>query len=170
MATIRPAELKDVPSIFQMINNYAAEQIMLTRSLPELYECVREFLVAEENGAVVGCGALKLYSADLAEIRSLCVDQTSKSRGLGRALIGRLLEEADRLRLKTVFALTVVPAFFTKLGFREGARERFPSKIWRDCLHCSRYFHCNEKTVVYELVPQPETEPEPAREQGEVPA
>lgn len=154
--------------MFQMINSYASEQIMLSRSLPELYECVREFLVADENGAVVGCGALKLYSAELAEIRSLCVDSGVKSHGLGRALIERLLEEADRLKLKTVFALTVVPAFFTKLGFREGPRERFPSKIWRDCLHCSRYFHCNEKTVVYELVPQPEAEPEPAREHGEV--
>src|SRR2546422_9460552 len=111
-----------------MINHYAAEGIMLRRTLTELYECVREFLVAEEDGKVVGCGALKFYAADLAEIRSLCVAPGLESRGLGRALTERLLSEAEQYGLKTVFALTVAPDFFQKCGFREMARERFPAK------------------------------------------
>lgn len=151
MVNFRKAELKDVPALFEMINHYAAEGIMLRRTLTELYECVREFLVAEEGGQVVACGALKFYAADLAEIRSLCVAPGLGSRGLGRALTNRLLEEAEQLQLKTVFALTTSPEFFAKCGFREMARERFPMKIWRDCLRCEKYFRCSEKTMVVDL-------------------
>ena len=92
MLKLRRAELGDVPALFEMINHYAAQGIMLRRTLTELYECVREFLVAEEDGKVVGCGALKFYAADLAEIRSLCVAPGLESRGLGRALTEPLLE------------------------------------------------------------------------------
>ncbi|HLW79690.1 MAG TPA: N-acetyltransferase [Terriglobia bacterium] len=151
MLTFRKAELKDVPAVFEMINHYAAEGSMLRRTLTELYECVREFLVAEDDGKVMGCGALKFYAADLAEIRSLCVAPGLQSRGLGRGLTARLLEEAEQFQLKTVFALTTSPDFFSKCGFREMARERFPMKIWRDCLRCEKYFRCNEKTMVIDL-------------------
>ncbi len=160
MLSIRKAELKDVPALFEMINHYAAEGIMLRRTLTELYECVREFLVAEEDGKVVACGALKFYAADLAEIRSLCVAPGLKSRGLGRALIEELLNAAEQYQLSTVFALTTSPDFFSKCGFREMARERFPMKIWRDCLRCEKYFHCDEKTMVIDLPVQRASETE----------
>ncbi len=154
---IRKAELRDVPVIFEMINHYAAEKIMLPRPLTDLYESVREFLVAgDEEAQVAGCGALKFYNAELAEIRSLCVAPGTQHRGMGRALTERLLLEAESYGLKTVFALTTTPEFFLKCGFRETARERFPMKVWRDCLRCDRYFHCSEKTVCLDL-------PRPAR-------
>ncbi len=152
MATIRKAELRDVPDIFEMINHYAAERVMLPRPLTDLYECMREFWIAVgEAGEVTGCGALKFYNAELAEIRSLCVAPRGQSRGAGRALAERLLAEAESYGLRTVFALTLVPEFFFKCGFREVARERFPMKVWRDCLRCERYFHCQEKTVCLDL-------------------
>ena len=151
MLNIRKAELVDVPALFEMINHYAAEGVMLRRTLTELYECVREFLVAEEDGKVAGCGALKFYAADLAEIRSLCVTPGLGHRGVGRALTEQLLSEAEQYQLKTVFALTTSPEFFARCGFREMARERFPMKIWRDCLRCDKYFHCDEKTMVIDL-------------------
>lgn len=152
MANIRKAELKDVPFIFEMISHYAAERIMLARPLTDLYESVREFLVAEdETGGVLACGALKLYNAEMAEIRSLCVSPSVQHHGMGRALTERLIAEAEGFGLKTVFALTTSPEFFLKCGFRETARERFPMKVWRDCLRCDRYFHCAEKTVCLDL-------------------
>lgn len=168
MLSIRQAELKDVPALFDMINHYAAEGIMLRRTLTELYECVREFLIAEDDGRVVGCGALKFYAADLAEIRSLCVAPGLKSRGLGRALTEHLLSQAEQYQLKTVFALTTSPDFFSKCGFREMARERFPMKIWRDCLRCEKYFHCDEKTMVINLPAQYASDGESSAEAGQV--
>jgi amino-acid N-acetyltransferase len=100
---------------------------------------------------ILGCGALKIYSADLAEVRSLCIAPGVTSRGLGRTISDDLLDEATQLGLKTAFALTVVPGFFERLGFREVHRERFPTKVWRDCLQCPKYFQCDEKAMVLDL-------------------
>lgn len=149
--TIRKAQLRDVPAIFEMISHYAAEKIMLARPVADLYEAIREFSVAVDDGEVVGCGALKLYSPELAEVRSLCVAPGIQKKGVGRGLMESLLVEAEQFGLKTVFALTLAPDFFLKCGFREAVRERFPMKIWRDCLRCDRYFRCNEKTFSLDL-------------------
>jgi amino-acid N-acetyltransferase len=151
LRTIRKAELRDVPVLFHLINHYAEKRVMLPRSLVELYENVWEFTVAEENGVLVGCGALKFYSAELVEIRSLCVAPGTASRGLGRALAESLLDDAERFGLKTAFVLTVVPGFFEKMGFHEVPRECFPTKVWRDCLQCPKYFQCDEKAMTLDL-------------------
>ena len=72
--------------------------------------------MAEEEGKLLGCGALKLYNQEVAEIRSLCVDETLKSKGIGREIMDELLNEAEDFGLKTVFALTVAPTFFREAG------------------------------------------------------
>ena len=69
MFTIRKAQLDDVPAIFQLINYYVAERVVLPRTPSELYEHIWEFTVAEQDGLFVGCGGLKFYSAELAEIQ-----------------------------------------------------------------------------------------------------
>jgi len=153
---IRKAKLTDVPNIHRLVNHYAGERIMLPRTLTDIYENVWEFtVVAEDDGQLVGCGALKLYNQEVAEIRSLCVDETLKSKGIGGIVMQQLLDEAEVFGLKTVFALTVVPVFFEKLGFRQTPRERFPTKVWRDCLKCERYTCCDEKAVSMDLVDRP---------------
>lgn len=164
MLTIRKADLRDVPELHQLINHYAAERVMLPRTLADLYEHLGEFTVAEENGKLLGCGALKFYSREIAEIRSLCVEVRLKSNGVGRKIAQSLLSDAERFGLKTVFALTVAPAFFGKLGFREVPRENFPTKVRRDCLRCELYATCNEKAVALELVPRQALEAEYACE------
>ena len=166
--TIRKARLNDVPDIHRLVNHYAGERIMLPRTLTDLYENVWEFTVAEHESKLVGCGALKLYNQEVAEIRSLCVDETLKSKGIGREVMEELLDEAEAFGLKTVFALTVAPPFFEKLGFHEVPRERFPTKVWRDCLRCERYSCCNEKAVTLELVDRPAKVGESAAEAAEV--
>jgi amino-acid N-acetyltransferase len=148
---VRKAELRDVPALFKLISRYALKQVLLPRPLTNLYEDVWEFTVAEEDGKLLGCGALRFYSQELAEIRSLCVDERLKSKGVGRKLTEALLDEAERYGLKTVFALTVVPAFFDKLGFQKAPRESFPAKVYEDCRGCPKYSCCDEIAVSYEL-------------------
>jgi amino-acid N-acetyltransferase len=148
---VRKAELRDVPALFKLISRYALKQVLLPRPLTNLYEDVWEFTVAEEDGKLLGCGALKFYSQELAEIRSLCVAEQLKSKGVGRKLTEALLDEAERHGLKTVFALTVVPGFFDKLGFQKAARERFPVKVYEDCRGCPKYSCCDEIAMSYEL-------------------
>jgi len=170
LLTIRKAELRDVPALFQMINHYAAQRIVLPRALVELYENVWEFTVAEQDGVIVGCAALKFYSAELAEVRSLCVAPGGTNRGLGRALSEQILDEAERYGVKTVFALTLASDFFSKLGFRAVPRERFPTKVWRDCLACPKYFQCDEKAMALDLDARRASKDEAALEPTEVAA
>lgn len=151
MLNIRKAELRDVPALSELINRYVAERILLPRPLTNLYEDVWEFTVAEEDGKILGCGALKFYNSELAEIRSLCIDATLKSKGIGRMITEALLDEAERYGLRTIFALTTVPAFFERLGFQTAQRERFPVKVYEDCLGCPKYSCCDETAVSYEL-------------------
>lgn len=166
---IRKAKLTDVPNMHRLVNHYAGERIMLPRTLTDIYENVWEFTVAaEDDGRLVGCGALKLYNQEVAEIRSLCVDETLKSKGVGREIMEELLDEAEAFGLKTVFALTVVPTFFEKLGFHQTPRERFPTKVWRDCLKCERYTCCDEKAVTMEVVDRPPKVQDSATEAAKV--
>jgi amino-acid N-acetyltransferase len=79
------------------------------------------------------------------------VDAALKSKGVGRMLTEALMDEAERCGLKTVFALTVVPAFFEKLGFQRAPRERFPIKVFQECLGCPKYSCCDEVAVSFEL-------------------
>lgn len=140
-----------MPALFELINRFARERVLLPRTLTDLYENVWGFTVAEEGGRVLACGALKFYSQELAEIRSLSVEPGRESKGVGTALVERLLDEAEGYGLKNVFALTLVPAFFRKCGFRESRREKVPLKVWRDCVGCPKYSSCDEKTVMLEL-------------------
>ncbi len=148
---LRKAELRDVPALSELISRFARERVVLPRTISDLYENVWEFTVAEEGGRVLGCGALKFYSQELAEIRSLCVEPGRESHGVGTALVERLLDEAEAYGLKSVFALTLVPDFFRKRGFHQAAREKFPMKVWRDCTSCPKYSNCDEKAVALDL-------------------
>ncbi|MEJ2009692.1 MAG: N-acetyltransferase [Acidobacteriota bacterium] len=153
---LRKARLSDVQALFRLIHRYAAEEVMLPRALPEIYENIWEFTVAENDGQVIACGALRLYNEEIAELRSLCVDPDRKTGGLGRAVAKQVLHEAKELGLKSVFALTVVPGFFSKMGFYPVERGALPQKVWRDCLQCEKYFRCDEKAMVFDLARLPE--------------
>jgi amino-acid N-acetyltransferase len=152
---LRKARLSDVPVLFKLIHQYAAEEIMLPRAMPELYENIWEFTVAEKDTHVIACGALRLYNEEVAELRSLCVDPQQKTAGLGRAVANQLMHEAKGLGLKRVFALTMVPGFFSKMGFYPVERGALPQKVWRDCLQCEKYFRCDEVAMVFDLASLP---------------
>lgn len=160
MIKIRQAESKDVASLVGLIEHYAAERVMLPRTREDVRESIGEFLVAEQKGRVLGCGALKLFSNELGEIRSLCVAPGIKRGGVGSALTKRLIKEAEQLGVTTVFALTLVPDFFLKCGFRLCARENFPTKISQDCASCSLRFQCREQAVALRVRARPAAKPE----------
>jgi len=147
----RKATPADVPALHGMISHYAEKGIMLPRSPEAIGRSLDEFIVAEEDGRLVGCGALSRLSDDLAEIRSLGVLETHKGRGIGRALVARLTEEARRLGISRVMALTYEVPFFEKNGFSIVPKAVFPQKVWRDCLHCRKRYSCDEIAVLKRL-------------------
>ncbi len=149
---IRQAWLADVPGIVALVDRFARHGEVLPRTTEEVYQTVREWVVAEEDGQIVGCGSLVILWADLAEIRSLVVAPEAQGRGIGRRLVSALLAQAARLELSQVFALTRKTDFFLKLGFHVVPRETLPRKIWKDCIHCLKFVGCDEVTVVRAVV------------------
>jgi amino-acid N-acetyltransferase len=88
---------------------------------------------------------------DLAEIRSVVVDEQRRRRGTGRQLISLLLKQARDLGVARVFALTYQQEFFERLGFKPIGKEDLPHKIWADCIDCIKFPHCDESAVILEL-------------------
>lgn len=141
---IRKARIADVKTIHKLLLNYAKDGLMLSRSLAELYEGIRDFYVYEEQGEVVGTVCLQICWEDLAEVRSLAVIEGRGLRGIGRQLVEACLAEARELGLKRVFALTYKPGFFEKLGFHLIEKSELPHKIWTDCIKCPKFPECDE--------------------------
>lgn len=165
---IRPATVRDVPGIAALITAFAQSGKMLFRSHAELYENLRDFFVAEQDGAVVGICALEIVWADLAEVRSLAVDEAHHGRGVGSALVGAVVEEARRLEIQRVFALTYEQAFFEKHGFQVVDKAALPSKVWSVCIKCPKRHGCDEIAMVRTLFDRPAVPEENADAHAEV--
>jgi len=115
---IRRARTSDVPEIKRLVDTYAGK-ILLEKDLVTLYESVQEFWIAEAENRVLGCGALHVLWADLGEVRTVAVDPSVKGRGIGHAIVDRLLEVARELQLRRLFVLTFETEFFGRHGFTE---------------------------------------------------
>lgn len=116
--TVRRARTSDVPEIKRLVDTYAG-RILLEKNLVTLFESVQEFWVAEADGRVVACGALHVLWSDLGEVRTVAVDPAVKGRGIGHAIVDRLLEVARELELERLFVLTFETEFFGRHGFTE---------------------------------------------------
>jgi amino-acid N-acetyltransferase len=145
---VRRARVGDVPRLYEIINYYAARGDMLPKTMDQLYNRVRNFNVAEADGEVVGCAALHITWADLAEVVSVSVHPDFQGRGLGRLLVEPLFDEARALGIPTLFTLTLQVGFFSRLGFREVPKLRLPHKIWQDCTTCFKQDRCDEIAMV----------------------
>jgi amino-acid N-acetyltransferase len=148
---IRKATLVDIPNLLGLINSYAAQGIMLPRTEFEMAENIRDFVVAEQDHRLLGCGALHFYTPTSAEVRSLAVIPDSKTKGIGRAIVEQLESEARCNDLHSLFAFTYVPGFFHKLGYSEVDRGELPLKAWKDCLRCPKFHACDEIAMLKRL-------------------
>jgi len=148
---VRSARVSDAKTICTLINYYAEHDKMLFRSLAEIYENLQTFSVAEDNGVVIGCCALEVIWSDLAEIKSLAIAPEQRSRGVGRKLVTTIIEQARQLGVPQIFALTLEPGFFQKLGFNVVAKEALPMKVWSDCARCPKQQECDEIALVRSL-------------------
>ena len=148
---IRKAKLADAKAIHKLITEAAANGDVIPRPLPEIYEAIRDFLVAEDNSKIVGCCGLHITWENLAEIRSLVVNLKMQKKGLGKKILSAALDEARKLDVPKVFALTNKPDFFLKNGFERISRRSLPNKIWGDCLKCPKFPKCDEVALWIKL-------------------
>ena len=148
---IRKARIKEIGQIQALINQFAKQELMLPRSLFELYEKLRDFWVCEVNNRIVGCCALHITWQDLAEIRSLAISKRYQRKGIGRQLIDTAIKEARQLGCKSIFVLTYIPDYFKSLGFKKITKEKLPHKIWAECINCPKFPKCKEIALIKKL-------------------
>jgi len=148
---VRKATVKDGKEIFKILQKFAIKGLLLPRSLNSIYENIRDFFVYEDNGKIVAVCSLHIYWEDLAEIKSLAVEESYQGKGIGKELVSQCLEDAKNLGISKVFALTYVPEFFEKLNFKIVDKSNFPMKIWNECIHCTKFNDCKEIPVLYKF-------------------
>ena len=148
---LRKTNIKDIKRIHIIINAAASKGEMLPRSLGELYDNMRDYFVYVENGMIVGTGALHICWEDLAEIRSLCVVESSRKTGIGRKIVNACIDEAKAFQMKMVFLLTYQEGFFKKCGFSVVDKRELPQKIWSDCIKCPKFPECDEIAMAMKI-------------------
>lgn len=163
--TIRPAVEQDIPAIVALVNRFAAQDIMLPRSEASVRQTLADWLVADDQGRVAGCGALVPLTETLVEIRSVAVDETYQGQGIGGDLVLALVERARAQEYEQVCALTLRERFFTRLGFEVVDRWSISPKVWQACIYCPKFHRCDEVAVLMPLVPNP-TKSEETRTPG----
>lgn len=148
---IRPAAAADVPGIHRLLSEYARRGIVLERSEADLLHYLKNFTVAlDASGAVLGCMAVRDFGNDLLEVRSLAVDAAFHGSGIGRRLVESAMAHLGRTRGNyRLFALTLTPEFFVRLGFAVVKKDLFPEKIWHDCSQCPKRERCDEVAVIF---------------------
>jgi amino-acid N-acetyltransferase len=132
---IRRARTSDVKAIRALVDAYTADRRLLSKATVTLYESVQEFWVAvDDDGAVLGCGALHVMWEDLAEIRTVAVDPASRGRKIGHKIVSRLLDVARDLGIARVFCLTFETRFFGSFGFAEIDGAPVPHAVYEQLL------------------------------------
>ena len=144
----RQAVETDLDALVTLIQLYAEQGIMLPRSRDALQRQLDSFVVADDDGQIVGCGSLTRLNDDLLEIRSLGLLNKYRGQGLGRQIVDFLLERAKAMNVPKVMALTYQVPFFEKMGFTIVPKEIFPEKVWKDCIFCKKQHCCDEVAVM----------------------
>jgi len=145
------ARVTDANSMHRLISHFADKGEMLPRALSEIYDGIRDYFVVRKGGRVIACAALQVTWADLAEIRSLAVDEQEQNQNIGSLLIQACLDDAKELGIPRVFCLVRKPAFFEKHGFQLIDKKELPQKVWAECYRCPKFPDCDEVALICHL-------------------
>jgi amino-acid N-acetyltransferase len=163
--SVQKAQIRDVEEILELVNGFAAMNLMLPRGPQYVYENIRDFVIASDRNVpvysitetrevlhlIVACGSLHVLWDDIGEIRALAIHPDYQHLGLGSKLIEFMKEEARRLGIKHLFTFTLTENFFKSLGFKRQARNDLPPKVWGECSRCPKYFKCDEVGMVLDI-------------------
>jgi len=153
---IRKGRISEVREILELINTFAASNLMLARGPQYLYENIRDFAVAtrkidNQKSIISACGSLHVLWEDMAEIRSTAIHADFQKHGLGRRIVDFMKKEAKELGIRKLFTFTLAEDFFKALGFERQDKEQLPLKVWGECSKCPKYFRCDEVGMILEI-------------------
>src|SRR5437868_1403818 len=121
-ATLRPARPDDLPSV---------ERLLTASDLPldGVADALSDFIVAEADGALVGVAGLEVC-CEHALLRSVAVDSAWRSHGVGRALVTRVISDAEARGIDALYLLTTTAErYFPSFGFSPIARDEVPDDV-----------------------------------------
>ena len=162
---IQKAQIRDVEEILELVNGFAASNLMLPRGPQYLYENIRDFVIASDKNVpvysltenrevmnlIVACGSLHVLWEDIAEVRALAIHPDYQHLGLGSKIVEKMKEEARQIGIHRLFTFTMTEDFFKVLGFQKINRKDLPPKVWGECSRCPKYFQCDEVGMVLDL-------------------
>lgn len=164
---IRQAREEDIPELVEMINGFAARNLMLPRTEASILNTLPDWLVAVErdekgNESLLGCGALVALTTELAEVRSLAVHERGQGKGIGSLVVENLVALAKAREFTQVCALTLREEFFQRLGFEIVDRWSISPKLWQECIYCPKFHRCDEVAVLKHLTMRSQQEAQAA--------
>jgi amino-acid N-acetyltransferase len=150
---IRKARIGDVKKIHKILAAYSEQGTVLPRSMSELYDQLRDFVVCVDSadGSIIGTCAMHICWEKIAEIRSLAVLKAYQGKGIGHELVHACLQEARQLEVEQIFVLTYAARYFRKFGFKKVDKALLPHKVWSDCLKCVKFPDCDEEALLLDL-------------------
>ncbi|MBI4773888.1 MAG: N-acetyltransferase [Deltaproteobacteria bacterium] len=150
---IRKAKIHDAKIIHGLLHYYADRGLLLPRSLSDIYDHIRDYFVNVdgEDDKVTGVCSTHIVWENLAEIRSLAVEETEHGRKIGSRLVEACLSDAVTLGIFRIFTLTYVPDYFKRFGFEIVDKSVLPHKVWADCIKCVKFPECDETAMLLEL-------------------
>ena len=145
------ARVGDASSVHRLISRFADKGEVLPRALSEIYDGIRDYFVVRKGGRVVACAALHVTWVDLAEIKSLAVDEEEQKQRIGSLLVQACIDEAKELGIARIFCLVRKPAFFEKHGFQLIDKAELPQKVWAECYRCPKFPNCDEVALIHHV-------------------
>lgn len=127
--SIRPLKTGDVTEVLRLMGPLMEKGILLQRNAEQILEKIDDYVVYEVDGSVHACGALHDWGEAQGEIAALATDPNYTDLGLGRRIVGFLIDRARKRGFRRVFVLTTrTHDWFEYLGFREIPVEALPEK------------------------------------------
>ena len=147
MVQLRKPTVDDVPHMQAMMRPLVLTEALLPRTRLNIVQGLRDYVVAEEEGRIVGLASVSLVDLHLAEVGAIVCEQPE----IRSALLARILAEVQSLGVHRAFILAADPEAYEALGFQRASMDSLPEKRDRQCLRCSRLPRCRQVPLVKEL-------------------
>ena len=148
---LRTGVPSDARRLHVLIVASETEGRLLPRTLAEVTQHVGRFVVAVRNRRIVGCAELAPLSPQVAEVRSLVVDPSARSHGVGSRIVEELRARARRDGYDKLCAFTHAPGYFMPMGFSIVPHLWVTEKVYTDCVKCPLFRRCNQYAMVLPL-------------------